>query len=86
MMYCECVQFAGEMENKCVVEGTVVEFHCPGADSWYVGRELVNDGIPPVDILTINASASDGAEEKVIYCFFVDNDYPITARLLTLGE
>ena len=69
-MYCECVQFAGEMENKCVVEGTVVEFHCPGADSWNVGHELVNGGIPPVDILTINASASDGAEEKVDLLLF----------------
>ena len=75
------------MLSQCAVEGTQVQFTCPGATIWFVGSSSYDDEMPPLETLTLNASQATGNSSNVfITCHTWPADEYIDTTLVTVGK
>lgn len=74
------ISFPGEMIARCVLDGTELQYHCPGAIEWYIGSNRVDDGTPPLDILTLNASLETFSSPTIILCYV--NQFKTTSLII----
>ena len=77
---------AVEMISKCAVNGTQVQFHCSGADAWYIDSMIIPDSIN-VETITLNANldADTGPQNFTITCNFGFTGYR-SANLIVVGK
>ena len=72
----------------CAVEGSQVEFHCPGAVEWHVGHTLYDDENDTLALIAEyeTGNSSTGGGEIFITCIIVVGVIDIDVSLIIVGE
>ena len=83
-----CCSFAAEMNSKCAVNGTQVDFHCSNVDSWFLRYERYD---AYSDTLTVDAIIdTDDTDYTIggyqifdILCYSTENGYTDASLIIT---